>query len=56
MLADKLFTKASQSLKTSQSGSNNLCAKLVSSSELSFKFDEKFKVTSVPFFIPEINY
>ena len=30
---------------------NNVCAKLVSSLELPVKFDEKFKVTLVPFFI-----
>ena len=35
--------------------SNNLCWKLVSSSELPITFDEIFKVTSVPFFIPDYN-
>ena len=34
---------------------NNLCEKLVSSSEFPTKFDERFKVTSVPFFIPDFN-
>ena len=34
---------------------NNLCGKLVSSLELPFKFDEKFNVTSVPFFIADFN-
>ena len=35
--------------------SNNLCEKLVSPLELSIKFDERFKVTSVPFCIVDLN-
>ena len=34
---------------------NNLCGKLVLSLELPFKFDERFRVTSVPFFIADFN-
>ena len=34
---------------------NNLCEKLVSSLELPTTFDERFKVTLVPFFIPEFT-
>ena len=34
---------------------NNLCEKLVSALELPITFDERFKVTSVPFFIPDFN-
>ena len=34
---------------------NNLCGKLVSSLERPIKFDERFKFTSVPFFIVDFN-
>ena len=34
---------------------NNFCEKLVSSLELPIKFDERFKVTSVPFFMSDFN-
>ena len=34
---------------------NNLCRKLVSSLELTRTFDEKFKVISEPFFLPDFN-
>ena len=34
---------------------NNLCGKLFSSLESRTKFDEIFKTTSVPFFIPDFN-
>ena len=34
---------------------NNLCGKLFSSLESPTTFDEIFKVTSVPFFIPDFN-
>ena len=34
---------------------NNLCGKLVSSSELPIIFDENLKTTSVPFFIADFN-
>ena len=44
-----------QSLKTCVLVNNNLCGKLYSSLELPVIFDERFKVTSVPFFIPDFN-
>ena len=34
---------------------NTLCEKLFSSTESQTTFDEIFKVTSVPFFIPNFN-
>ena len=34
---------------------NNLCGKLISTLESSITFDERFKVTSVPFFIPDFK-
>ena len=34
---------------------NNLFGKLVSSLEFPIKFDERIKVTSVPFFVPDFN-
>ena len=34
---------------------NNFCEKLVSSLELPIKLDERFKVTSVPFFMSDFN-
>ena len=40
---------------TCLSFNNSLCGKLVSSLELQIIFDERFKVTSVQFFIPNIN-
>ena len=49
ILADELFTKVLQSLKTCVLVNNNLCTKLYSSLDLSITFDERFKVTSVPF-------
>ena len=51
ILADELFAKALQSLEILVLVRNNLCRKLVSSLELSIKFDERFKVISIPFFI-----
>ena len=55
MLADKLFAKAFRSLKTCVLVNNNLCGKIFSTLELPTAFDERFKVTSVPFFIPDFN-
>ena len=52
MLANELFGKALQSLEIF---SKNLCGKLASSLELPITFDERFKVTSVLFFIPDFN-
>ena len=55
ILANELFAKALQISETCVSVNNNLCEKLVSSLELPIRFDERFKVTSVPFFIAEFN-
>ena len=44
-----------KSLKTCVSVNTSLCGKITSSLELPTKFDESFKVTSVPFFIPGFN-
>ena len=52
---DKLFAKALKSLKAYLSVNNNLRGKLVSSLESPNTFEERFKVTSVPFFIPDFN-
>ena len=54
-LADKYFVKAFLSCGTCVSVANNLIEKLVSSLELPTKFDERFKVTSVPFFTSDFN-
>ena len=35
---------------------NELCEKLISSLELPIKFNERFKVTSVPFLLQNLNY
>ena len=50
ILADKTFAKVLQILETCVSVNNKLCGKLVSPLEFLIKFDERFKVTSVPFF------
>ena len=55
MLADEPFAKALQIFQTCESVNNSLYGKLVSSLEFPIKFDEKFKVTSVPFFTPDFN-
>ena len=54
--ADKLFLKALQSLEACVSVYNNSCWKLISSIESPTTFDERFKVTSALFFIPEFNF
>ena len=53
ILADEPFAKALQSLKACVLVNNNLCEKLVSSLESPTTFDESFKDTSVPAFIPD---
>ena len=53
ILADEPFAKALRIFKTCVSFNNNLCGKLVSSLEFPIKFDERFKVTSLTFFIAE---
>ena len=54
ILADELFAKALQSPKTCVLVNHNLCRKSVSSIEL-ITFDERFKITSVPCFIPDFS-
>ena len=51
ILALELFAKALRSREIFVLLNNNLCGKLYSSLELPVTFDERFKVTSVPFFI-----
>ena len=55
ILIDKLFTKALWSLKTCVLVNNNSYGKLLSSLESPATFDEIFKVTSIPFFIPDFD-
>ena len=50
--ADKPFSRTLLNLETCVLVNNNFCGKLASSLELPIKFDEWFKVTSVPFSIP----
>ena len=51
ILADEPFAKTLRIFETCVLVNNNLCGKLVLSLELPIKFDEKFKVTSVLFFL-----
>ena len=55
ILAKDLFVKVLRRFKTCVSVNNNLFGKLFSSLESPETFDETFKVTSVPHFIPEFN-
>ena len=55
ILADEPFAKALRSFETCVLVNNNLCGKFFSSLESLTTFDEVFKVTSVPFFIPSFN-
>ena len=55
ILADQPFAKALKIFETFVSVNNNLCGKLVSWLEFPIKFDERFKVTSVSFFITYFN-
>ena len=55
ILADAPFAKALQILETCVSVNNSLCGKLLSSFEFLIKVDERFKVTLVPFIIPDLN-
>ena len=50
-----MFTKALRGLETYLSLYNNLHGKLVSSLESPTAFYERFRLTSVPFFIPYFN-
>ena len=53
MLAEELFAKSLRSFETCVLVNNNFCEKLSSSLESPTIFDKSFKVTSVPFFIPD---
>ena len=55
ILTEELFAKALKSFETCELVNNNLCEWLFSSLESTATFDEHFKVTSVPFFIPDFN-
>ena len=50
ILTDESFAKALQTFEAGVSVNNILSRKLVSSLEFPIKFDERFKVTSAPFF------
>ena len=54
-LADELFAKVLRSLGTCVLVNNALYGELVSTFQLPITFDERFKVTLVPFFIPDFN-
>ena len=53
--ADGLFAKVLPILETCVLVNKNLCGKLVSLIKLSITFDERFKITSTLFFIPDFN-
>ena len=55
VLAEELFAKALRSFETCALVNNNLCGELFSSLESPTIFGEIFKVTLVPFFIPDYN-
>ena len=55
ILAEEIFAKALRSSETCVLVNNNLCRKLFSSSESQAAFDEIFKNTTVPFFIPDFD-
>ena len=55
ILADEPFAKALWSPESCVLVNNHLLGKLVSSLQLLTLFDKRFKVTSVPFFIPDFN-
>ena len=55
ILADEPFAKALHMFETCILVNNDLCGKQVSSLECPILFDERFKVTSVPFFIADFN-
>ena len=55
MLTDEPFVKALRIFENCVSVNNNLCGKFASSSELPIKFDKRFIVASVTFFIPYFN-
>ena len=53
ILAEELFSKALRSFDICVLVNNNLCGKLFCPLESPTKFNESFKVTLVPFFIPD---
>ena len=53
--ASKLFARTLQISGTCLSVSNNLCGNLVWSLEWPIKFDEKFRIFSVAFFVSDFN-
>ena len=55
ILADKPFAKALRIFETYVLPNNNLCEKLAWSFKLPIKSDERFTVTSVPFFIADFS-
>ena len=55
ILTDELFAKALRGFETCVLVNNNLCGKLFSSLASTTTFDESFKVTLVPFVIPDFN-
>ena len=56
ILGDEPFAKALQIFLTRALVHDNLCQKFVSSLEFSIKFDERFKVASVPFLFQILTY
>ena len=54
-VADEPFAKALQFFRICVLVNHNLCRKLVPSLKFLIKFDERFKVTSVPFFIADFH-
>ena len=55
IFAEELFAKALRSLKICALVNNNLWGKLFSSLESPIIFDQRFKVTCLPFFIADFN-
>ena len=55
ILPDESFTKDLQVFENCVSVNNDFCEKLVSLWKLPIKFDERFEVASVPFFITDFN-
>ena len=55
ILADELLAKDLESLEPFLPVNSNLCGKLVSSLESPVTFNERFKVTLLPFFVPDFN-
>ena len=55
ILGDELFASGLQNLETCQPVNNNLFRKSVSSLESLITYDERFKVSSAPFCIPDFD-